>query len=241
MDPNDARSTSSSSLVAALRKLIGDGRYPAGTRLAEEAVAHDLGVSRTPVRLAFRTLAQEGLLQPAGKRGFVVREFSRADVLCAVEVRGVLEGLAARRLAERGLGDDVRTLLEGCLAEGEAVLQKGRLVEADIERWSALNARFHGGIVQASDSRVIAEAIARNNHLPFASADSITLHKNALEREYRKLGFAQMQHRLVFDALHLGEGARAEALMREHANIGVRYGGLFGLDDEGALRPGRGA
>jgi GntR family transcriptional regulator of vanillate catabolism len=228
-------------LVAALRKLIGDGRYPAGTRLAEEAVAHDLGVSRTPVRLAFRTLAQEGLLQPAGKRGFVVREFSGADVLCAVEVRGVLEGLAARRLAERGLDDGMRALLEGCIAEGEALLAKGHLVETDIERWGALNARFHGGIVQATGSRVIADAIARNNHLPFASADSITLQKNALEREHRKLGFAQMQHRLVFDALRHREGARAEALMREHAYIGVRYGGLFGLDDERALRPEDGA
>ena len=95
--------TDSASVVATLAQvLIADGRYPAGTRLAEIPVAEALGVSRTPVRLAFRTLEQEGLLQKAGKRGFVVREFSEADVLCAVEVRGVLEGLAARRLAERG-------------------------------------------------------------------------------------------------------------------------------------------
>jgi GntR family transcriptional regulator of vanillate catabolism len=60
-------------------------------------------VSRTPVRLAFRTLEQEGLLEKAGKRGYVVRAFSEADVLCAIEVRGALEGLAARRLAERGI------------------------------------------------------------------------------------------------------------------------------------------
>ncbi len=93
----------SPSLVASLRRLISDGHYPAGARLAEEAVAERLGVSRTPVRLAFRTLAQEGLLQLAGKRGFVVREFSQEDVLAAVEVRGALEGIAARRLAERGI------------------------------------------------------------------------------------------------------------------------------------------
>ncbi len=234
MDPMEPSSTSSTSLVASLRKLIGDGRYPAGTRLAEEAVAQALGVSRTPVRLAFRTLAQEGLLQPAGKRGFVVREFSVEDVLCAVEVRGALEGLAARRLAERGLPADLRSVLQGCIDDGEAMLAKGHLVDADIDLWSRLNARFHGSIVQATDSRVIADAIARNNHLPFASADSITVQKNALQREHQKLRFAQMQHRLVFDALLRREGARAEALMREHANIGVRYGAFFGLDDDSA-------
>ena len=238
MDPIEPEGAVPGSLVAALRKLIGDGRYPAGTRLAEEAVAADLGVSRTPVRLAFRTLAQEGLLQPAGKRGFVVREFSDADVLCAVEVRGALEGLAARRLAERGLADEVRATLQACIADGEAMLAKGHLVDTDIERWGALNARFHGAIVGAQGSRVIADAIARNNHLPFASADSITVQKNALAGEYQKLRFAQMQHRLVFDALARGEGARAEALMREHANIGVRYGRLFGLDDRLAAGAG---
>jgi GntR family transcriptional regulator of vanillate catabolism len=231
MDPIEPSPAASPSLVASLRKLIGDGHYPAGSRLAEESVAQALGVSRTPVRLAFRTLAQEGLLQPAGKRGFVVREFSGEDVLCAVEVRGVLEGLAARRLAERGLDEPLRAALAACIDDGEALLAKGHLVEADIERWSALNARFHQAIVHATASRVIADAIARNNHLPFASADSIAMNKSALPREYEKLRFAQMQHRLVFDALVRGEGARAEALMREHANIGVRYGTLFGLDD----------
>ena len=69
------------SVVSRLRKLIGEGRYQPGERLGEEAVAEQLGVSRTPVRLAFRTLEQEGLLQQAGKRGFQVREFTEADVL----------------------------------------------------------------------------------------------------------------------------------------------------------------
>ncbi|MBE0549974.1 MAG: hypothetical protein IH627_20410 [Rubrivivax sp.] len=89
-------------------------------------------------------------------------------------------------------------------------------------------------MVQATDSRVIADAIARNNHLPFASADSITVQKNALQREYQKLRFAQLQRRLVFDALLRRVGARAEALMREHADIGGCCGAFFGLDDSAA-------
>lgn len=233
MDPIEPNAKDAASVVATLRRLLIDGRYPAGSRLAEIPVAQTLGVSRTPVRLAFRTLEQEGLLHKAGARGYVVREFSEADVLCAVEVRGALEGLAARRLAEQGLSDEQRALLHACLDEGERVLAGGTLGEAELAAWSRLNERFHRAIVDGTDSRVIADAIARNNHLPFASADSIAIDKSALDKEYQKLRFAQMQHRLVVDALEQREGARVEMLMREHAFVGFRYGKLFGL----ATRP----
>jgi GntR family transcriptional regulator of vanillate catabolism len=230
MDPIKLNSASSASVVATLRKLLMDGHYPAGTRLAEVTVAEALGVSRTPVRLAFRTLEQEGLLQKIGTRGFVVRDFSEADVLCAVEVRGALEGLAARRLAERGLTEKQRAQLQACIDEGEQVLAHGSLTEVDIDAWSRVNEAFHRAIVEGTDSRVIADAIARNNHLPFASAASILIDKSALDREYQKLRFAQMQHILVFDALEQREAARVEMLMREHAWVGFRYGRLFGLE-----------
>jgi GntR family transcriptional regulator of vanillate catabolism len=230
LDPIDRHGDDSPSVVAALRQLIVDGRYPPGTRLAEIPVAEALGVSRTPVRLAFRTLAQEGLLQTVGKRGRVVREFTPADVRCAVEVRGALEGLAARRLAEAGPDARVMAALERCLADGEQVLARGRLSAGDVDRWSRLNRDFHAAIVGATGSRVIADAIARNDHLPFAAADSITIDKRALPAEHRKLQLAQLQHRLIVDALRQRESARAEALMREHAYIGLRYGALFGLE-----------
>lgn len=237
MDPIEDRElpeASAPSVVAALRQLIIEGRYGAGTRLAEIPVAEALGVSRTPVRLAFRTLEQEGLLEKAGKRGFVVRAFSEADVLCGIEVRGVLEGLAARRLAERGLDPETRATLEACLAEGDAVLAGGTLGEAEIDRWSRLNDRFHRAIVHATGSRVIADAITRNNHLPFASADSIIIDRHALAKEYEKIRLAQMHHRLIVDAIAHGESARAEMLMREHAYVGLRYAALFGLQVPGA-------
>jgi GntR family transcriptional regulator of vanillate catabolism len=230
MDPIDLQSSDSSSVVATLRQLIVNGRLGAGERLAEIPVAESLGVSRTPVRLAFRSLEQEGLLAKAGKRGYVVRSFSEADVRCAIEVRGTLEGLAARHLAEQGMSAAVRTTLSGCIAEGAELLAKGHLIDEDVGRWSRLNQRFHDALVDAHESRVIADAIARNNHLPFASADSIALDRTALPGEYQKLRIAQLQHQLVFDALERRESARVEMLMREHAWVGFRYGQLFGLD-----------
>ncbi|MBX3604058.1 MAG: GntR family transcriptional regulator [Piscinibacter sp.] len=231
MDPIKPSGSDSGSVVATLRQLIVNGRLPAGERLAEIPVALKLGVSRTPVRLAFRALEQEGLLSKAGKRGYEVRSFSEADVRAAVEVRGTLEGLAARHLAERGMPPAVRQALAECLAEGAAVLAKGHLVDEDIGRWGRLNQRFHDTLVNAHESRVIADAIARNNHLPFASADSLALDRSALPAEYQKLRIAQLQHQLVFDALERRESARVEMLMREHAWVGFRYGQLFGLPD----------
>ena len=121
-----------------------------------------------------------------------------------------------------------RAVLQACLDEGEIVLAKGHLAEGDVDRWAQLNRTFHAQIVDSTGSRVIADAIARNNHLPFASADSITVDKRALDQALRKLQLAQMQHRLIVDALLGGESARAESLMREHALIGLRYNSLFG-------------
>lgn len=227
--PAEADNRAAKSLVATLRQLIMDGHYAVGARLAELAVAQALGVSRTPIRLAFRTLEQEGLLEKTGKRGFTVRAFSEDDVLCGLEVRGTLEGLAARRLAERGLSAAQLQALLACVEEGREVLAKGSLVDSDIAGWSALNERFHRVIVEGTSSRVIADAIARNNHLPFAAADSLVIDREALPREFKKLQLAQLQHELIVDALQRGESARAESLMREHAYIALRYGALFGL------------
>ena len=232
LDPLGVSPGDATTVLTTLRKRIVSRHYPPGVRLAEIPVAEALGVSRTPVRLAFRTLEKEGLLEIVGKRGYAVRAFSEADVLCALEVRGALEGLAARRLAQRGLTTDERDVLSDCLDAGEAVVSKGRLEDGDIGRWAALNDLFHRTIVDANDSRVIADALARNDHLPFASATSIIIDPAAMDKEFRKLQFAQLQHRLVVDALLERESARVEMLMREHAYVGLRYGKLFGLGEQ---------
>ena len=84
-----------------IRELIVEGVLPPGTRVAEATIAERLGVSRTPVRNTLPALAAEGLLEPAGKRGYAVRHFSHEDSYKATEIRCVLEGYAARELAAR--------------------------------------------------------------------------------------------------------------------------------------------
>src|SRR5215204_2124084 len=88
--------------VQRLRDLILDGQLPPGERLSETDMVELLGVSRTPARMAMMRLHDEGLLEEvASSGGFRVRGFSADEVFAAIEIRGMLEGLAARLAAER--------------------------------------------------------------------------------------------------------------------------------------------
>src|SRR6185436_13578357 len=77
------------------------GEFGPGERISEYPLTGRLGVSRTPIRLALERLAHEGLLEPYPTGGFVVRKFTLDDVWDGLEVRGLLEGGAARLAAER--------------------------------------------------------------------------------------------------------------------------------------------
>lgn len=214
-------------VLAEIRRLILDGALAAGTRVSEHEIARRLDVSRTPVRLAFSALAQEGVLVKAETRGYRVRRIEAKDIADAIEVRGALEGVAARLAAQNGLSAEMRRRMAARLADGDALFAKGRLTEADIAAYHDLNMDFHAAIVEAGGNQAIAEALARNDHLPFASISSLAVDLAALDKEFRRLNFAHMQHHVIVDAIQSGEGARAEAAMREHAYSAMRYIGMF--------------
>src|ERR1700733_1387764 len=86
-----------------LREMILRGTYVGGDRLLEVSLSEQLDVSRTPIREAPITLADEGLVDYRPKRGYVVRSFSLDDIMNAYVVREALEGLAVRLLAEKGI------------------------------------------------------------------------------------------------------------------------------------------
>jgi GntR family transcriptional regulator, vanillate catabolism transcriptional regulator len=204
------------SVALRLREMILRGDLPPGERLGEEALAERLGVSRTPIRQALPALAREGLLAAAGRRGYVVRSFSPEDVLDAIETRGLLEGLAARRIAERGPTKNLLEKLRDCLAEGDAILARKRFESADEQRYSEMNGRFHTLIVEGAGSRILADTLARNDHVPFASASAVAFSRDTAQL-LPVLNYAHRQHHAIVQALENREGARAEALMREHA------------------------
>src|SRR3954462_13203835 len=99
-----------------LREMILAGELPGGARIAELTLVERLGVSRTPIRSALMRLEQEGLLEALPNGGYAVHTFSERDVSDAIELRGTMEGLAARVAAERGAPPQVLAAARECLA-----------------------------------------------------------------------------------------------------------------------------
>ena len=212
MDTQLARATVS------IREMILRGRLKPGQRLTEVMLAQVLGMSRTPVRQALPVLAREGLLVESGSRGYLVRTFTHGDILDAIDLRGVLEGFAVRRIAERGASSRLLLQLRECLEEGDRIFRKRHLVDTDEAAYGAMNNRFHAALLVEADSPIIAGALASNDCIPFASAGAIAFDATDLQAMFDALYFAHMQHHAICDALEAGQSVRAEFLMCEHVN-----------------------
>ena len=119
-----------------LRDLILRGDFAPGSRLAEQQLAERLATSRTPVRAALVTLEQEGLVEANDTVGYVVRQFTAQEVADAIAVRGHLEGMAARLVAEHGLSRQLARELQSCLDEGDAALAPKALKVDEYVRYS---------------------------------------------------------------------------------------------------------
>ncbi len=210
-----------------IRELILSGELPAGSRVAEAAIAERLGVSRTPVRNALPALATEGLLEPAGKRGFAVRGFTIADSFSATEMRCLLEGYAAREIATRGASAELIAELRLCLAEGDRIFKGGELAEEAPYHYSLMNQRFHQLIVDAAGNHLLLDLIQRVYAVPFA-APGVVAFSNAVQREevFAILSSGQHQHHAIVDAIEARQPDLAEALMRGHSSIARRSLGV---------------
>ncbi len=199
--------------------MVVGGHFKPGERISELGAVERLGISRTPVRLALGALAHEGLLEARSNGGFVVRDFSLADMLDAIEVRGVLEGMAARMAAERSSGDRDTMELRTILAQIDSLLES---VPADndelYEGYAELNERFHLEMLRLAKSPMLERSLAQVTALPFASPGAFTKAGLEQDRNRNVLVVAQHQHRALVDAITAGESARAERLGQEHAH-----------------------
>lgn len=202
-----------------LREMVLAGDLPGGARIAELTLVEKLGVSRTPVRAALMRLEQEGLLHLLPGGGYAVRTFSEADVADAIELRGTMEGLAARLAAERGVAPELMAQAHTFLDAIDAVLAPPTLDDEGFAGYVALNAQFHGLLSRMMGSDVIARELDRVKGLPFASPSAFVVVETGSAHARDMLVIAQDQHRQALDAIERREGARAEALMREHSRI----------------------
>ena len=216
MPRGDVAGSQTTKATLGLRELIFAGELAPDERVPELGLADRLGVSRTPLRLALATLAHEGLLRALPGGGFVVCSFSLDDVADAIELRGVLEGTAARFAAER-LGSPTE------LADLVAVTEQLDAVVGEptpvLERFVELNDAYHRALVVLAKSDAVARAIANAVALPFASPSALLASQATLTREREVLVVAQHQHRMLLEAVGAGHGSRAEDIAREHARL----------------------
>lgn len=202
-----------------LRERLLRGEFEPGQRLAEQQIAEQLGASRTPVRAALATLEQEGLVQVNDTGGYVVRQFTAGEVIDAISVRGHLEGMAARLVAEHGVPRQLDLELQSCLDEGDAALAEDPLTVDAYARYARMNDRLHALVLHACGNRALQRAVALNDKLPFASASAMLPMQGSLSMDRSWMLYAHRQHHMLVDALRRGEGARAEALAMEHTQV----------------------
>ena len=188
-----------------IRDAILRMEFQPGQRLQETDVATWLGVSRTPVREAFRRLQAEGLLQSLATRGVVVPEVSIEEIDDAYRVIEMLEALASRQAAERRT-EDGAAALRALLAQMQAAA-----TAAELERWAGIDVDLHATIrsiaanpklVQVAD--LVYPVIDRVRHLHLREGS-----------EPERLAAETAAHRRLGEAILAGDGDQAEALVRE--------------------------
>lgn len=216
-----------------LRESLLRGEFAPGERMTELALVARLGVSRTPIRLALERLAHIGLLDLNASGGFTVRGFTAAEALDAIEIRGVLEGTAARLAAER-LADSSELVPLRRLAE-----EMERLDHLTIDSFSHymdLNETFHITVIELAKSAMVRRAYQHAVSLPFASPSAMVFPTSGLPYADDALALAKEHHRSIVEAIATRQGTRAENLAREHAFIGRRVLALALSDTEALSR-----
>lgn len=224
MPPADKSKASSQTARAALalREMLVQGRFRPGERIREVPLAAELKVSRIPLHLALERLAHEGFLEIRPTRGFVVQRFSTDDIYDAIELRGLLEGAAARLAAERLKHPSELASMQATSHQIMALVRRAKLTIETFNRYIDLNAQFHADLIELAHSRMLRRAIQQACSLPFASPSAF------LKRQYISTDLHDIflvsadQHVAIVEAIASKEGMRAEMLTREHARVARR-------------------
>lgn len=187
-----------------LKSAILSGRFHPGTRLAEEHLAKEAGVSRTPVREALHKLELEGLIKPLETRGFIVSRDSKEEVEELFEIRAILEGHALRIISQKISDQDVGKL-SGFIEKAEEALRKRRIDE--VFKW---NTKFHDTL-----HGMVSEK--RRLHRLMVNVRKYVLRYRKDTLQYPDGGKRAIDgHRKILMALRLKDPDLCERIMREH-------------------------
>ena len=190
-------------VTATLESEILTGKLASGTALTEQSLSKRLGVSRTPIRAALHTLAEEGLINLVPNRGAVVVGVTREDLIDIYKIRMRLEGLASALAAERISREDLATLRES------VELAEFYISKNDTEHLKELDTQFHAIIYRASGNRMLNKTLSE-------------LHRNIIS--YRKMSLSVPgrlersvgEHREILKAIEAGDAERADSLTCAH-------------------------
>jgi GntR family transcriptional regulator of vanillate catabolism len=209
-----------SRVLVRLRDMILKGAFVPGERLAEIPLAEKLGASRTPVRLALASLEHEGLIEPSPGGGYQMRRFTSREIADAIRVRGVIEGFAARLLAEEGAPRQLIRELRDCLADGDKAVDKPTMDMDDYAAYVDMNDRFHRLIMDACGNAALQRVMELIDSQPFASPSAMLPMQSSMEEQgHQWMRHAHRTHHAIVQAIERGQGARAQALGEEHVEI----------------------
>jgi DNA-binding GntR family transcriptional regulator len=206
--PSEDRGTRTVVAVRRLRELIVSGVLVPGQRITERFVADHLeGMSRTPLREAFKILEAEGLLRIEPNRGAVVTALSVGEVEAAIEVLIGLEMLAAEPACERITEAELATI-EGLHARMEEAWREGELMP-----YFRLNQAIHQHIVDAARNPVLSRIYG-------AECARIQRYRYAGNQQHERWARAVREHEAILDALRTRAGAMLREILRQHHRSG---------------------
>ncbi|MDD2897769.1 MAG: GntR family transcriptional regulator [Desulfuromonadaceae bacterium] len=190
-----------------IRDAILSGSLKAGSRVSEPELAERYGISRTPIREAFRQLESEGYLTVIPRRGAVVSELSPKDIEEFYAIKSIMEGYAARLACVRFTEKD----LDRLQATNDKLAELARI--GDIKHFFKVHSDFHEQFIKASNNEKLYELIAglvtKFQRLRFTS----------LNLPGRMLVSVQ-EHEKIIDAFRKRDADLAEALVRKNAEFG---------------------
>lgn len=194
-----------STVADGLRERIISGEIASGAALSEVVLAAEFGVSRTPVREALKQLQVEGLVEIRPRVGTFVTAPSRGDIVELFQMKELLEGAAARFLAQRGEVPELEALRLN-VARSDAALAGD-----DVVAYTELVSEFHTLIVQgAGNSKLSQLYTTLMNQLAYPRLVPTSLSVPGRFKE------SENEHRQVLDIIEFRDGASAERIMRQH-------------------------
>ncbi|MBE0478858.1 GntR family transcriptional regulator [Candidatus Aerophobetes bacterium] len=193
-------------IYGVLKEQIINEELKAGERLLDDELASNFGVSRTPVREALTRLSSESLVEIVPRGGFYVRKLSREDIEEIYEIRKVLEGLAARKVALLISDREMERL--------SALFEKARF--STYKERIELDVKLHNLIIKSCHNKRLARIMSNLYSLIHIFRVRIGKNKEILEEAF-------CDHQAIFQAIKMRDAEKAERMMMEHVERSKNY------------------